>query len=88
MSTNTLFPVSGYARGAASVRPLTAAPRPWMSGVGVCPSPLPLGAGIGDAVASVRFVERASVQQLADTITRRFSQFKHDPGSTDLRPPV
>jgi hypothetical protein len=91
ITTTTKIAAFGHGRPAASVRLRTVAPISWMSGVGVCPSPVQLLAdlpsarvdaiGIDVAGNGVRFAE-----QLSTYLSRTFD--KHDPGSTHLRPPV
>ncbi len=86
MSTmNINFPVSGYARGAASVRPSTAAPRPWMSEAGVCPAADALRSRIGDTALAVLIGGRVDDRQYTPEYHR---QSKHETGYPDLRPPV
>jgi hypothetical protein len=86
MSTITMiFPVSGYARGAAAARLLTAAPRPWMSEVGVCPATDALRSRIDGTAPAFLLDGRPGGLQSGHEFNR---QFKHDTGFPDLRPPV
>jgi hypothetical protein len=82
---------TGHVRPAASVCPRTIAPISWMSGAGVCPSPVQLSAAALSArVDALRVDAAGRGDRFAELPTypsaRQFD--KHDPGSTHLRPPV